>query len=167
LHKKISLVLFIVVIVVFLLPWITISCAGSNVVAVTFSGLDLVTGKELSPSLGQSTAPTSQQPPSSFGGLSVTGTRLDTNLLVVAALALAIAGVIVSLLRKDSSGVRIVLGLLGIAVLIFFKYQVDNQVSRATYRIVQVSYLPGYWLAIAAFGSAAVVSFLKPGNNSS
>lgn len=164
-NSKICLILFVMVIVLFALPWVTVSCAGSTFGAVTISGLDMVTGKELPSPLGNLPDATKQQLSSTLGGINTTGTKLDTNLLVIGVLALAGAGILASLFWKGSSAARIIFSLLGIALLIAFKYQLDNRVSRIGYGLIQVNYLAGYWFTITAFGAAATVSFLKRDNN--
>ena len=146
--SKICLVLFVLVIILFLLPWFAVSCAGSTVATITVSGLDMVVGKDLP---------------------SVTGTpssnRLDTEPLVVGVLATAVAGILASLLWKNASSARIVLGIVGIALLIAFKYKLDNRVIQEGRGILQVTYLAGYWITIIAFGAAAAVSLLKRDNS--
>lgn len=143
-NRRISLIFFVVVILLFILPWVTFSCSGTTV--ATVSGLDLVTGKQVNV-------------PSSFG--SPSDNRIDSEPLAIVALAVAIAGVLAALVWKKVTIARSILGIVGAVALIALKFKIDGDVSREGEGMIQASYQVGYWLSILAFAVAAALGFIK------
>jgi lysylphosphatidylglycerol synthetase-like protein (DUF2156 family) len=144
--RTVVLALFIVAILCFLLPWISLSCMGTTI--TTASGVNMVTGKQY------------DAPDMTTGGSSTNS--MDTEPLAVAALAVAVVGIVVSLMKfKQAAIVRVLLGIAGVVLLIALKFKFDNKVNNEGQGVVQVNYLIGYWLTIIVFGLAAAANFLK------
>jgi len=145
--RKIALGIFLLAIIFFLMPWVSVSCAGQDIIQV--SGLDMVTGSYDVPAgeeLGD--MPSESEP------------------FAIWALVAAAVGLIVSLFAwKIGYILRILSGLAGIGLLIALKTKISNdftsQMSDEMMGIVQVKYLIGYWLTLVAFAAAAIVSAIK------
>jgi len=146
--RTITLGIFLLAIIFFLLPWVSISCAGEELVQV--SGLDMVTGSYDVP-----------------GNEDFAGASGETEPLAIWALGAAGAGLIFSLFTSNFSRVlRVLSGLAGIGLLVWLKIKIGNDVGADLFAeangFVQVNYLYGYWLTIAAFAAAAIISAIKP-----
>ena len=144
--RTITLGIFLLAIIFFLLPWMSVSCAGEELIQV--SGLDMVTGSYDVP--GNEELPTS-------------GEREP---LAIWALGAAAVGLIFSLFTSNFSRVlRVLSGLAGIGLLIGLKIKIGNdigvEIPAEASGLIQVNYLYGYWLTIAAFAAAAIMSAVK------
>jgi hypothetical protein len=146
--RIITLGIFLLAIIFFLLPWMSVSCAGEDLVRV--SGMDMVTGSYDVP-----------------GNEDFTGTSGETEPLAIWALGVAAVGLIFSLFTSDFSRVlRTLSGLAGIGLLIGLKMKIGNDIGAElpaeASGLVQINYLIGYWLTLAAFAAAAFISAVKP-----
>jgi len=145
--RTITLGIFLLAIVFFLLPWVSVSCAGEDLVRV--SGMDMVTGSYDVP-----------------GNEEFAATNGETEPLAIWVLGVAAVGLIFSLFTSDFSRVlRVLSGLAGIGLLIWLKIKIGNDVSAGlpaeASGLVQVNYLYGYWLTLAAFAGGAIMSAVK------
>lgn len=140
LSRKISLVFFIFIIMLFMLPMVTVSCAGTNAAGTEIKGIDFVTGKDF-PSIGTGS-----------------NSRLNTEPTAVVALVIALIGILASL-RKKSHILRIALGIAGIISMMAFKYILDGKIAQEGNGLIQADYLIAYWLVIISFGMVAIISF--------
>lgn len=139
--RKIVLGIFILAIILFLMPWINISCAGAPIISA--SGFDMITGAYNVPTDYIDSNPQSE-------------------IFAVLALIAAIVGLIACLIRhKIAFFTRVISGIAGIAFLIALKLKIDRDIFSQSEGILQVNYLLGYWLTIIAFVSAIVVSLLR------
>jgi hypothetical protein len=146
-NRKIVLGIFVLVVIVFLLPWINVSCMGTSV--VTANGFDMVTGK-------------SNDVPG--GLLTRVDNKMDPQPLAILILVSAIVGIIITLLKwKRAPTAQTITAILGIVFLIALKLKLDNQVTQEGQGAIKIDYLIGYWLAIVLFAAVAVMSFLKQG----
>jgi hypothetical protein len=146
--RIITLGIFLLAIIFFLLPWMSVSCAGEDLVRV--SGLDMVTGSYDVP-----------------GNEDFAGTSGETEPLTIWALGVAAVGLIFSLFTSNFSRVlRALSGLAGIGLLIGLQLKISNDFGAGlpaeASGLVQVNYLYGYWLTIVAFALAAIMSAVKP-----
>jgi hypothetical protein len=148
--RKIVLGIFLLVIILFLMPWVNVSCAGASIVEV--SGFDMVTGN--------------YNVPQEYAGSS-SGSNNEP--LAIGVLAAAVAGAIFSLFSgKFGIFMRVLSGLAGIALLIALKIKLGNDfrdssadTSNEMYGVVQLRFLIGYWLTLGAFAVAAILSVIK------
>jgi hypothetical protein len=143
-NRKISIALFVLAAILFLLPFADLSCSGTKVVSVT--GVDLVIGKQVDNS--------------SYGGSS-SENAIDPQPLAIVALVAAVAGVVSGFIWKRKAIARVILGVAGAALLIALKFKLDGDISREGQGYLQISYQFGYWAAIIVFVAAAAVNFLK------
>lgn len=141
--QKISPILFGVVLVCFLLPFVNVSCSGQQV--ATFSGLQLVTG-------------TTVQVPGLFG--TSLPKKVKGEMLAVLAFMSGIAGLVFSFstgkIRNLASSV---IGSAGVILLFLLKSKIDQDVLRETQGVIHLDYGPGYYLALLLFVAAIAVNF--------
>jgi hypothetical protein len=143
--RKIILGLFVLAIILFLLPWVSLSCAGTTMTSA--SGLDMITGKHYETS-------------SAFG--SPSDNEMDSQPLAIAALAVAVIGIILSLVNwKRAFILRVGLGIAGVVLLIALKLKLDKEVTQEGQGMLQINYLFGYWMTMICFAAASVVNFFK------
>ena len=144
--RTITLGIFLLAVIFFLLPWVSISCAGEDLVQI--SGMDMVTGSyELPVDEGMPTAG-------------------ETEPLAIWALGAAAIGLIFTLFSSQFARVIPVLaGLAGIGLLVWLKIKIGNDISgelpAEAAGLIQVNYLYGYWLTLAAFAAATIMSAVK------
>ncbi|MGB9845751.1 MAG: zinc ribbon domain-containing protein [Methanothermobacter tenebrarum] len=146
--KNVSFGLIGICILLFLLPWISMSCQGTKV--ATLSGFDLAVGKEIGDK-------------GDLGGHQNEKIR-DTRVGIV--LAVTILVFILFFVIKDFKKrkvLAIILGIFGFVFLLLFKFSLDNQVAKEAQGMIQVSYLVGYWLALFTYPLIALFNFLIKG----
>ena len=137
--RGISSSLYLLILICFFLPFVSVSCQKQEVVTVT--GLDLATGKSLPREnifwSGERAVP--PQP------------------LAVAALILTLAGAAAGLLKgKTGAFGGILLGLSGMITLFLLKNKMDSELVRYSKLFFAVKYEPWYWTALILFGLAAL-----------
>ena len=144
--RLIVLCLFLAAIIFFLLPWISISCQGTEIFSA--SGFDMVRGSYNVPSDIPSDSTSTENEP-----------------IAIYALAAAGVGLIVSIFRGGIwRFLRVLAGLAGVGFMIWLKFHLDEQLQGGTQIILQFNYEIGYWLTIGAMALAAVLSiFIKDG----
>jgi hypothetical protein len=148
--RKIALGIFLLAIIFFLLPWVSVSCMGEDIIQV--SGFDMVTGSYNVPSEGEFASVNAESEP-----------------LAIWALVAAGVGVFVSLFTwKIGFFLRILSGLAGIGLLIALKIKLSNdfgsQLTSEMAGFLQLKYLIGYWLTLVAFAAAVIVSAIRNEN---
>ena len=153
--RRVSPVMFAVIGLAFLLPFVTVKCSGQDLVSM--KGLDLVTGAE--PDINEEF----EESFNDFGeGFEVDGeeTQVETeqfvesdendpNIWAIIALGSAIAGLVVSLvlrLRARTLGATITAGLVFLA-LIILRFDLSGDLDEAQ-GIVTIDYRFGYWIAL-------------------
>jgi hypothetical protein len=137
--------IFLLAILFFLLPWMSVSCAGEDIIQV--SGLDMVTGSYNVPDESISSGS-------------------ESELFAILALISAIIGLVACLIRhKVAFFTRVISGIAGIAFLVLLKLKIDNNIFDEGQGILQVNYLIGYWLTLLAFVTAIIVSILRLGRH--
>lgn len=152
LFKKISASMFALILICFFLPFISVSCQGSNV--LTMSGLQMATGVEMA------------APSSSFGGypgMSGLSSQAQTQKIPgtpAAGLAFcaAGAGLAATLLLKNRKQKHLVPAItsgVGFLLLLWIKSSTDDSILKQGSGMVQVNYGTGFWLAFLLFLGAA------------
>jgi lysylphosphatidylglycerol synthetase-like protein (DUF2156 family) len=130
--KKFSPVVFGIVLICFMLPWINLSCEGHNPAA--FSGIQLVTGTTVE-----------QQ-----------NQKVKSEPLAVAVLVLTILGFALSLLKdKKSSIIPGIIGAAAFTLLLMLKSKIDTDASNQS---IQVQYAIGFWLVLVLLIGAIVLN---------
>jgi hypothetical protein len=148
--RKIALGIFLLAIIFFLLPWVSVSCMGEDIIQV--SGFDMVSGSYSFPAEDE-----------------LTGVNAESEPLAIWALVAAGVGVFVSLFTwKIGFFLRILSGLAGIGLLIALKIKLNNdfnsQLTGEMAGFLQFKYLVGYWLTLIAFAVAMIVSSFRHEN---
>jgi len=144
--RKIVLGIFILAIILFLMPWIEVSCAGVPIMST--SGFDMVTG--------------SYNVPTDY-----TNNTPQSEIFAILALIAAVVGLIACIIRhKIAFFTRVISGIAGIVFLIALKLKIDKDIFSQSEGMLQVNYLIGYWLTIIAFVAAIVVSLIRKGRHS-
>ena len=144
-YKKYSPALYILIIFCFLLPFLNLSCGGQRVMSLT--GLQIVMGTEYE-----------QQ--SAFGGNSKT-TKIKAEPLAILAFIVAIAGLLISLIKiKKISLISVILSSAGAVFLYLLKNKLDNDVITQGQGMISIEYEFGYWFALLIFVGGAIIQGL-------
>lgn len=138
--------LYVLVLLLFLTPWLSIECAG---ITVNVTGVDMALGNE-----------------TEIAGQTSDG---DIELFALAALLFALGGAGLFFLRERAGAVaRALAGVLGGLSLIALKLKVDGDVDSGFGEgglagvggLINVSWEIGFWLAMLGFFAAAAVQAL-------
>ena len=143
---KISSGLLGLAVLLFLLPWITVSCGGQKV--FSFSGTDLAIGKTI-------------EVPQGFG--SVKKDNVRENKASIAFLA-GIAGIILGFLLKAERIQQIALtisGGMGCLFLYLLKSKIDGEIFTQGGGMISVDYHFGFWLSILLFFGVGILNILS------
>lgn len=133
---------FGLIIVLFLMPFINVSCSG--MVNIPLSGMDLATGKTLA----------FKEP---FGTTAKTH-RIEPQPYASLALACAVLGLLVGFVRARPARLgNAVLGGGGAAALLLLRQEIDNEVLREGRGLITVEYQPGFWIVLLLFLAALAV----------
>lgn len=143
--SKVSPIVFIGVLIMFILPWVNISCQGKKVISI--NGIQMVTG-------------TTIETPTMFGGKEKK--KLGVDLFVILAFLMAVAGIVTGFIKlREKNIVSIILGILGVIWLLIFRGRTSQQIANETMGALQVDYGFGYWAALLFFlGAAGLNAFL-------
>ncbi|MBD3180742.1 hypothetical protein GF312_00520 [Candidatus Poribacteria bacterium] len=137
--KKLSPSIFGLIIICFFMPFVNISCAGGG--AVTLTGLQLVTGTDI----GESDSHSHGHSRDSFGRSQ--SESVSPQPLVIAVLICGILGLVLSFPRNlEISIIPALIGVIGVILLLFFKYQVDNAILEEGEGMLHAQYGIGFWL---------------------
>lgn len=142
---KVSSGLLGLALLLFLLPWITVSCGGQKV--FTFSGTDLSIGKTI-------------QVPQGFGPPKKENTREDN--ATIAFLA-GITGLFAGFLIKEDRSQRIastVCGGIGGIFLYLLKNKLDGEIVAKGSGMMGVDYQSGFWLCMLIFFGVGILNIL-------
>ncbi|MEO6167627.1 MAG: hypothetical protein ABIO46_15895 [Chitinophagales bacterium] len=141
------------VIICFILPFLNLKCNEVNL--ATVKGVELVSGSRLKlqrnldlPSIGKDE--------SKQLDLEMEDQNIDRNYFAVAALLLAIGGLVLSfLLFLQKEMIMSTIGLGGGLALLLMRIQIDSSIEKQTHGvsnyIIHIDYVYGYWLAIVFF----------------
>lgn len=142
---KLSPLAFLLAILCFALPFVTVSCQGQNVAKL--SGLQLATGATV-------------HQPGPFG--TVQDKKIDPVPFAYFALLCAVAGGVLGVVKaRKGPLVGTVLALIAAASLLLMKAMYDQEITQQGFGLVIVTYGPGFYLALLFLALAAVVSFFQ------
>lgn len=137
--RRISLGLAVLALIMFLLPWVAITCAGQELMTVT--GLEMVTGFDYE---------TTEQLE-----------RASPEVLAIVVLIIGLIGVGAYFLRgKNGPIIRGVFATLGFIFLLALKFKIDSDIGKEGQGLFQASYLFGFWVTLISFITAAILNFL-------
>lgn len=150
--SKISGSLYILIIILFFLPFVSVSCDNKKVVQLT--GVQMVTGTEVAVK----------------GLLWQEKQRIPPQPLAIIPFGLAIAGLILGYTKssKLKNGLQMLLSTGACVSLFLLKNKITENVLRYPKIMFVINYLPYYWITLTLFILAAVLSgaglFLKDKN---
>ena len=139
--------LFLLVLLLFTLPWMTIKCEGEDVVTVT--AVDMITLEE--------------SIISTPGGRDTLSPEVTDSALIYVAAVLAIAGIVllfVPMHRDTKRRTRAALGALGALSLLGFMAQMIWRVHSETEGLASVSMEYGFYLSLLAFVAVTALQFV-------
>ena len=136
--SKVSPGLFIVTILCFLLPFITVSCNGQKV--ATFSGIQLATGTTL-------------EEPQVFGRPQQK--HVDPEPVASMALICAVAGLVLSFLGARAALAPAISGAVGALLLVVLQSKLESDLTRQAQGMFRLEYESGFVLALIFFLVAA------------
>lgn len=137
--SKVSPVLFVVTVLCFLLPFVTVSCNGTKV--ATLSGTELAFG-------------TTIEQPQIFGQARVKQ-RTDVEPVATIAFLIAIAGIVVGFLAARVPLASAITGALGALFLLILMSKLSSDVGKQAQGVFQIEYGAGFIMALLLFIAAA------------
>jgi len=139
-----SSIKFGVIIVLFMMPFITVSCSNSKM--LSFTGMDMVTGKKME----------FNDP---FTGKTARKEKLEPEMHTIIAFGCAVAGLLFSFATiKAARFLNVISGACGGIMLILLKNRVDEQIIKEGYGMFTVQYEVAYWISLILFFVAAIVN---------
>jgi hypothetical protein len=135
-----------IALVLFLLPWCDVNCAGQKFMSLT--GTDMAIGKTI-------------QQSEFFGAKGKSETVRDMR--VTAAFVILLAGTIMGFLAGSMDDLRKVIialsGVGSVVLLLFFKFATDGEVQRQGQGLITVGFTPAFWLTVLCSAGAPVLEF--------
>jgi zinc-ribbon domain len=136
--------LFLLVALCFFLPFVSFTCQGQRI--ATISGMELITGTKIQ-KFQMNDFNTQQQNPDLDKERDV-----DSEPLAVAAFIFALIGIVGSLIPRYSKILSVAVGALGALMLLFLRSSIGGEVTGDfDFKIVEISYEWGYYLALLLF----------------
>ncbi|HMC31579.1 MAG TPA: zinc ribbon domain-containing protein [Candidatus Angelobacter sp.] len=136
--SKVSPVLFLVTVLCFLLPFVTVSCNGQKV--ATFTGVQLAAG-------------TTVEQPQMFGR--PMEKRVDAQPLATVAFICAIAGIGLSFLGVRAAIAPAISGIVGALLLVWLQSKLSSDISKQAQSMFRLEYESGFVLTLILFVAAA------------
>ena len=142
-------VLFALVIVFFFFNFLTISCAGKEIVSST--GMEIIINTNETNDIVVDEGKISDIIP------------LNTWLIIT--LACAVTGLVIYLVNPKNKGlIGVYLGVIGLVALIVFQIIIWMSVDKDSKDIILIEFGLAYWGALIAMGAASVLSFFEMKN---
>ncbi|HSD62974.1 MAG TPA: zinc ribbon domain-containing protein [Ignavibacteriaceae bacterium] len=152
--RFISPVLFFLVALCFFLPFVSFTCQEQKIATVT--GMELVTGTKIEKFQMQKFNPETDDSELTKQN------ELNSEPMAIAAFIFAILGIVVSLNLRYSKILSVVSAALGILMLLFLRSSLGKQITGDfDFRIVEISYEWGYYLAIIFFAAVFGLNLYK------
>jgi len=153
--KKFSPAFYVVIVILFFLPFVNLSCGGQTIMSVT--GFQLITGTEVNPT-------------GMFGGEMNSSDELNTDQkkeiesqpLALFAFVAAIIGLIISFFKMRITAIsNIVVSVAGVVFLLLLKVSLDGDANLnvSGQNVITLDYHFAYWLSIILFIIGAVVQW--------
>lgn len=133
---------FAVVLISFLLPWVSFSCDGHTF--ATMTGLDLVTG-------------TTFEKPDKEGEDDVK--TIPSDALAITVLFLTLCGLGLAIAQKRISLLYpAAVSLVAIIIMLMLRVNIDNDAAEQTHGLVQPQFEFGFWLAFLALLASSILN---------
>ena len=147
--KKISPAFYGIIILLFFLPFVNLSCSGQTVMSIT--GFQLITGKDYVDNnmnmFGQMQNNQNSEPKG-----------VEPQPLALLALLAAVAGLALSLIKKKPiSLLNLIVSALGVVLLILLKISLDGDAQLSGQEMLKLEYKAGYWLSLLIFAGTAIL----------
>lgn len=153
--KKFSPAFYGVIILLFFLPFVNLSCSGQTIMSLT--GFQLITGAEYSEAnmFGENM----------FGNTNKSEMKnnreIESQPLALFAFIMAVAGLIISLNKKKLMYlICLIISALGAVFLFLLKLNIDSDAELGGQGIIKLEYQAGYWLSLLLFIATAVMFWL-------
>lgn len=158
--RVVSPVLFLLVFVLFTMPFFSVSCQGQTV--KTFTGYDIAAGNTKL-DVGSLGLPSGGTTSGGGGGGSGSGTNQVLMVLVLLVAAAGVALPFVPLKMKDPFLIPMILGAAGVALLAAFAFMAPAEVAEQSQKMAEGKAEIGLWLTLLAMAGAAGYSFYLRG----
>ena len=153
--KKFSPAFYVVIVILFFLPFVNLSCGGQTIMSVT--GFQLITGTEVNAT-------------GMFGGEMNSSDELNSDQkkeiesqpLALFAFVAAIIGLIISFFKMRITAIsNIVISVAGVVFLLLLKVSLDGDadLNVSGQNVITLDYQFAYWLSIILFIVGAVVQW--------
>lgn len=137
---------FVLALLCFLFPWVSVSCPGQSGRLFRFTGVQLAVGATI-------------QEPTMFGGSSQR--KVSGEPLALAALGCGVVGLGVTLAKgRGARAGGAALGAAGLLLLVLLKSKLEGDLAREAQGVLEAHWEAGFWITCVGFVAAAVVNFL-------
>ena len=147
--KKFSPAFYGIIILLFFLPFVNLSCSGQTIMSL--SGFQLITGSEYKANsmFGETTE-----------GEVKENKEIESQPLALLALLAAVVALGISFFKKRIIALtNIVISVLGVVFLLLLKFNMDSDAELSGQNMITLDYQFAYWLCIILFIAAAVVQW--------
>ena len=147
--KKFSPAFYGIIILLFFLPFVNLSCSGQTIMSL--SGFQLITGADYKANsmFGETTTSEAKA-----------DEKVDSQPLALFALLAAVVAMALSFVKmRTMSLVNIVISALGAIFLILLKINMDGDAKLSAQAVITLDYQFAYWLSVILFIGAAVVQW--------
>jgi len=133
---------FVIVLISFLLPWVSFSCSGNKFASLT--GLDIVTGTTI------------ERPTPGNENREET---IPSDAFAIVTLALTVFGLILALLQRWISSLFPAISALAATItLLLVRSRIENEVGDQTRGLLHADFEFGFWLAFLSLLAATIIS---------
>jgi len=144
--KKFSPAFYGLIILLFFLPFVNLSCSGQTIMSLT--GFQLITGAEYSSQnmFGQNMS-------GQMNGAEVKDNKeIKAQPFALFAFLAALVGLALSFIKKKSIAmINLVVSVLGAVFLLILKFNIDGDVELSGQNMIKLEYQAGYWLSFCCF----------------
>jgi hypothetical protein len=147
--KKFSPGFYGIIILLFFLPFVNLSCSGQTIMSL--SGFQLITGADYKANsmFGENTTTEAKE-----------NEKVDSQPLALFALLAAVFALAISFVKmRTMSLINIVLSVLGVIFLILLKINMDGDAKLNGQAVITLDYQFAYWFSIILFIAAAFVQW--------
>lgn len=145
--SEISSIVFAILLVSFLLPFIQLSCGNQKLKTVT--GIQMITGFDIERPLVEKNKPKTK--------------HIKGEPLTRLAFLLGIIGLVLSFIKgKFIPKIMTLIGFIGAGTMLFLKTKIDQKIAEAGVGFLAVDYKIGFWLVLFLFAAIFLINLFLP-----
>ncbi len=145
--SEISSIVFAILLISFLLPFLQLSCGNQEL--KTVSGIQMITGFKMEQPFAEKDKPRIK--------------KIKGDPFTRLAFLLGIIGLVLSFLKgRFISKITALIGFLGAGTMLFLKTKIDQKIAETGAGLLAVNYKIGFWLVLVLFMVIFLINLLLP-----